>query len=238
MIKGEHTMRALLKQHLTPVQLSKLKHSARTFRGYAFPVIPFFHASLYQCHLTLKNLFAWCLQKGYYTPLFLSQVHARPVQLQLYSGMPQILGQLRISLGDDCRISGISTLCGRVWGHETPELIIGKNVDIGWQNTLAVGRKIQIDDNVRLAGKVFLAGFPGHPLNPYDRAAGEPDLSHQVGDIHLCRNVWLGTGVMVMAGVTIGENSIIAAGSVVTKDIPSGVLAGGNPARIIKQLEY
>ena len=111
-------------------------------------------------------------------------------------------------------------------------------MDIGWQNTLAVGRIIRIDDNVRLAGKVFLAGFPGHPLDPDARAQGKPDTEQQIGDIHLCRNVWLGTGVMVMAGVTIGEGSVIAAGSVVTKDIPPGVLAGGNPARVLKQLEY
>jgi len=49
-------------------------------------------------------------------------------------------------------------------------------------------------------------------------------------------NVWLATGVTVLAGVTIGRNSIIAAGSVVTKDIPSNVIAAGVPAKVVKQL--
>ncbi|OAN16817.1 acetyltransferase [Photobacterium jeanii] len=231
-------MRALLKQHLTPSQFATLKQGVARLRTTAFPVIPGVHHLLYHCHQLLTQSWHTFWQKCYFTPLFLSQLKHAPKQVQLYSGMPQLLGQLDVDLGEQCRISGVSTWCGRAWSAQSPQLIIGHNVDIGWQNTLAVGDRIQIDDNVRLAGRVFLAGFPGHPFDPQARAAGEPDLASQVGTIHLCRNAWLGTGVMVMAGVTIGENSVIAAGSVVTKDIPSNVLAGGNPARVIKTLEY
>ncbi|GHE20262.1 hypothetical protein GCM10017767_07830 [Halomonas urumqiensis] len=59
--------------------------------------------------------------------------------------------------------------------------------------------------------------------------AGEP--------ITIEDNVWLGGGVIVLAGVTIGENSVIGAGAVVTKDIPANVVAVGNPARVIKALD-
>jgi len=231
-------MRTLIKQHLSPTNILTLKAIQLKIRSFSLPCIPVLHLPLYHLHLAINGIIHCILQKCYFTPMFISQLNHRPHSLQLDVGMPQILGDLEISLGEQCRISGISTWCGRVWGNNKPQLIIGNNVDIGWQNTLAVGTKIQLDDNVRLAGKVFLAGFPGHPMEPHARAIGKPDTEQQIGDIHLCRDVWLGTGVMVMAGVTIGAGSIVAAGSIVTKDLPSGVLAGGNPARIIKTLEF
>ncbi|WEM42570.1 acyltransferase [Photobacterium sp. DA100] len=231
-------MRAFVKAHLAPSHLALLKNWLRQLRGSYFPCIPVVHRCMYQLHLAVKQSLHCILQKGYFTPMFISRLANRPRQLHLACGMPQVLGPLDIQIGEQCRLSGIATYCGRAWGQQKPRLIVGNNVDIGWQNTLAVGRTIRIDDNVRLASQVFLAGFPGHPIDPIARAAGQPDTEGQVGDIHLCRNAWLGTGVMVMAGVTIGEGSVIAAGSVVTKDIPPGVLAGGNPARVIKPLEY
>ena len=117
-----------------------------------------------------------------------------------------------------------------------PRLEIGDNVDVGWQTTIAAGRTVRLGHNVRIAGRAFLAGYPGHPLDPEDRANGLPDTDEQIGDIVLEDDVWLATGVTVCAGVTIGQGSVIAAGSVVTKDIPPGVLAGGVPARVIKEI--
>ncbi|ELR64120.1 Acetyltransferase SypM [Photobacterium marinum] len=231
-------MRTLIKQHLSPAQIAPLKTLLQQLRGCYLPCIPLLHRSLYHLHLAISRSFHCILQKSYFTPMFISRLSNRPKQLQLDCGMPQILGDLDIHIGEQCRLSGVATFCGRVWGQKKPQLIIGNNVDIGWQNTLAIGTQIRIDDNVRLASKIFLAGFPGHPVDPVARAEGKPDTEQQIGDIHLCRDVWLGTGVMVMAGVTIGAGSIIAAGSVVTQDIPPGVLAGGNPAQIIKPLEF
>ena len=145
-------------------------------------------------------------------------------------------GPLSIRLGDHCRISGKVTITGRSAGRAKPQLTIGSNVDIGWMNTLAVGRNISIGDNVRLAGQCFLAGYPGHPIDARARAAGLPDEDSQVGDITLEKDVWLATGVSVMAGVTIGEGTIVAAGSVVTHSLPAFVLAGGVPAKVIRPL--
>ena len=90
---------------------------------------------------------------------------------------------------------------------------------------------------MRIAGRAFLAGYPGHPLNAQDRAAGCPDTDDQIGDIVLEDDVWLGTGVSVMAGVTIGKGTVVAAGSVVTRSLPPGVVAAGMPARIVRTLE-
>lgn len=88
-----------------------------------------------------------------------------------------------------------------------------------------IGSDVQIGPNVQLL-------TPTHPLDAEPRRdkweAAEPIT---IGD-----NVWLGGGVIVLPGVSIGENSVVGAGSVVTKDLPAGVLAVGNPARVIRKI--
>ncbi len=178
---------------------------------------------------TLTRFFLW-------TPLFKGRLKKGGKGLYLYNGMPFVSGPVEISIDENCRISGQSTFSGRTSSLYSPILKIGKNVDIGWQTTIAVGQHIIIKDNVRIAGRAFLAGYPGHPLNYTHRIQGLPDHDNQVDDIVLENNVWLATGVFVMAGVTIGEGTVVAAGSVVTKNLPPYVLAGGVPARVLREL--
>lgn len=72
-----------------------------------------------------------------------------------------------------------------------------------------------------------------HPLDPVERSSGrEYGIPVRIGD-----DVWIGGGALILPGVTIGNRAIIASGAVVTKDVPSDVVVGGNPARIIKQLK-
>jgi acetyltransferase-like isoleucine patch superfamily enzyme len=204
-------------------------------RDFSFPVIPVVHRALYSAHVSVKQIFAETGRILWFTPLFKSRLIHPPRKLYLYSGLPLILGHLQISIGEGSRISGQSTFSGRS-STPNPQLIIGKNVDIGWQTSIAVGTRVIIHDDVRLAGRAFLAGYPGHPLNNEDRAKGLPDLETQIGDIILEQGVWLATGVTVSAGVTIGKGTIVAAGSVVTKSLPPFVLAAGVPAQIIRSV--
>ncbi|MER6911101.1 sugar O-acetyltransferase [Streptomyces sp. NPDC000594] len=91
---------------------------------------------------------------------------------------------------------------------------------------ITIGSDVQIGPNVQLL-------TPAHELDTERRRAGwEKGLPITIGD-----NVWLGGGVIVCPGVTIGENTVVGAGSVVTKDLPAGVLAVGNPARVIRVLD-
>jgi maltose O-acetyltransferase len=90
---------------------------------------------------------------------------------------------------------------------------------------ITIGDDVQIGPNVQLL-------TPTHPLDPdLRRAKWEAAEPITIED-----NVWLGGGVIVLPGVTIGENSVIGAGAVVTKDVPPNVVAGGNPARVIRTL--
>ncbi|MEG1029605.1 MAG: sugar O-acetyltransferase, partial [Brevundimonas sp.] len=73
---------------------------------------------------------------------------------------------------------------------------------------------------------------PEHPLDAAERRSGvESARPIRIGD-----DVWIGGGAVVLAGVTVGDRSVIGAGSVVTKDVPADVVVAGNPARIIKRL--
>ncbi|WP_434354797.1 acyltransferase [Parasalinivibrio latis] len=192
---------------------------------------------LYVVYTTLRNLGSATLRVCWWTPLFKGRLSCCGKNLYLYGGLPFVSGPLDISVGNSSRISGQTTFSGRCSIKEPPKLHIGNNVDVGWQTTIAVGTQVYLGDNVRIAGRAFLCGYPGHPLNPLDRAKGLPEEDHQARDIVLEKDVWLGTGVTVMAGVLIGQGTVVAAGSVVTKSLPTMVLAGGNPAKVIRHLD-
>ncbi|WP_028118046.1 acyltransferase [Ferrimonas senticii] len=201
-------------------------------RGWQLPPIKLLYMPLLWLYQGSSQLLATLMRLLLWTPMWRVQIQGGE-GLYLYSGLPQKLGPVAISMGKSCRMSGVSTVCGR----PDSQLTVGNNVDIGWQNTIAVGSKVVLEDNVRLAPKVLLAGYPGHPLAAEARAQGLPELPQQAAPIVLERDVWIGTGAVVIAGVTIGAGSVVAAGSVVTKSMPAGVLIGGNPAQVIRALE-
>lgn len=209
---------------------------AKGVRRIEMPVVRPIHGPLYHGWTAGAHAIAAIVRVLWWTPLFKARLAGPAPGLYLYGGLPVVMGPLRIELGRNCRVSGQTTFSGRAADDAAPELVVGDNVDIGWQTTIAVGRRVVLGDNVRIAGRAFLAGYPGHPLDAAARAAGEPDTPDQVGDVVLERDVWLATGVTVMAGVRIGRGTVVAAGSVVTKDLPAGVLAGGVPARVIRPI--
>ena len=106
---------------------------------------------------------------------------------------------------------------------------IGKNVFINFDCVFLDLGRITIEDGVFIAPKVSLL-TEGHPLSPENRH------SLTVGSIHLKRNAWIGANATITQGVTIGENSVVAAGAVVTKDVPDNMVVGGIPAKIIRTL--
>jgi acetyltransferase-like isoleucine patch superfamily enzyme len=87
---------------------------------------------------------------------------------------------------------------------------------------------ITVGDGVLFAPKVNLVTI-GHPLNPAERRATF------TSPIVIGNGVWIGVGATVMPGVTIGENAVVAAGAVVTKDVPPNTVVGGVPAKVIKK---
>ena len=202
------------------------------------PPIRLVHVPLYILISGTSGFLFYLVRAFYWKPVFVSRLSNRPRRMNLDGrGMPQVIGPLKITMGNDCRVSAQVTLSGRTAGATQPELIIGNNVGLSWQTGIYIGRKVIIGNNVRIGGQGTLAGYPGHPIDAAARARGEPDADDQARDIVLEDDVWLARGVIVNAGVTIGRGTIVAAGSVVTRDLPAGVLAGGVPAKIIKEID-
>lgn len=93
------------------------------------------------------------------------------------------------------------------------------------------GRHVHIGDNTMFGPNVVIA-TAGHPILPELRARG---LQFNL-PVHIGSNVWIGGGSQIMPGVTIGDDTVIGAGSVVTRDIPSGVVAVGVPCRVVREI--
>lgn len=107
----------------------------------------------------------------------------------------------------------------------------GNHVFANFNLTMVDDCRIDVGDHVLFAPNVTLATAT-HPIHPELRSEqGQYNLPIKIG-----RNVWIGANSTVLPGVTIGENSVIGAGSVVTKDIPANVVAVGNPCRVMRPI--
>jgi galactoside O-acetyltransferase len=114
------------------------------------------------------------------------------------------------------------------------EIIFGKNISSN--NNLKIicdKSKIEIGDNVLLGYNVHMIDSDFHGILPDQRLSDD----YKFAPICIKKNVFIGSDVTILKGVTIGENSVVANGSVVTKSFPENVIIAGNPARIIKNID-
>ena len=145
---------------------------------------------------------------------------------RLQSRRQELLKQLFAEVGENCYIE--SPYFAN-WGGRNVHL--GSNIYANAGLKLVDDTHIYIGDCTMLGPNVVIA-TAGHPIEPSLRSKGmQYNLPVRIG-----RNCWLGAGVIVMPGVTIGDNSVIGAGSVVTKDIPAGVIAVGNPCKVMREI--
>ena len=108
---------------------------------------------------------------------------------------------------------------------------VGENFFANYNLTVLDVARVRIGANAQIAPNVSIY-TAGHPIHPDSRNSGyEYGIDVTIGD-----NVWLGGNACVMPGVTIGNNVVIGAGSVVTKDIPDNVIAVGNPCRVVREI--
>lgn len=131
--------------------------------------------------------------------------------------------------GQYCRIEAGSTT------SKQPSLIIGKSVQINDRCHIAALSSIEISDNVLIASNVFITDHDHGDTSLESLQISPAQRKLKYSPVKIEKNVWVGQNVVILKGVTIGESSIIAAGSVVTRNIPPFCVAAGIPATILKQ---
>lgn len=154
--------------------------------------------------------------------------------LKQYNDIPHVqlkerekkLKEMLAEVGDGCYIESpfFSNFGGR-------HVHLGKDVYANFNLTLVDDTHIYIGDRTMIGPNVTIA-TAGHPILPQLRQQG---LQYNM-PVHIGKNCWLGAGVIVLPGVSIGDNSVIGAGSVVTRDIPANVVAVGNPCRVMRSI--
>jgi acetyltransferase-like isoleucine patch superfamily enzyme len=150
-------------------------------------------------------------------------------------GLIKIGKNFSANSGTNCNPIGGDSILRLITFKPQASLIIGDNVGIS-NSTIVCWNKIEIQNNVVIGGGVKIWDTNFHSLNPEIRLSGN-DNDIKTAPIYIGENVFIGGSSIILKGVSIGKNSIIAAGSVVNKSIPPNVIAGGNPCEIIKQIE-
>ena len=138
----------------------------------------------------------------------------------------QLLREMLAEVGENCYIE--PPLHSNFGGHHVH---LGRNVYANFNLTLVDDTHIYIGDCTMMGPNVTIA-TAGHPVLPELREKG---YQYNV-PVHIGRNCWLGAGMIVLPGVTIGDNTVIGAGSVVTRDIPANVVAVGSPCRVLREI--
>ena len=142
-----------------------------------------------------------------------------------------VFGRGDIVLGNDVKVDG---KCGFSFSRrytDHPTLVIGDHTTIAHDCSFTVAKSITIGRHCMIASGVWMFDSNGHPTDPAARLAGLPPPEHEVKPIVVGDNVWIGRHCYIFPGVTIGENSIVSAGSVVMTDVPPNTIVAGYPAR-------
>lgn len=147
----------------------------------------------------------------------------RPSELDKRSEM---LKEMFAEIGENCYIEPPfhSNWAGR-------HVHFGKNIYANFNLTLVDDTHIFVGDFTMFGPNVTVA-TAGHPILPELREQGY----QYNAPVHIGKNCWIGAGAIILPGITIGDNVVVGAGSVVTKDLPSNVVAVGNPCKVLRQV--
>lgn len=206
----------------------------------ASKILDFFGSLLYAIYPNKVISFFRKLDKRIYSSFIVNRFKEHGDNC-LISKTARIIGGKQILIGNSVRIDNgsiVSTWSEYGGEHYTPQLNIGDGVHISDYCHISCINSITIENNVLLGKKVLINDNAHGITDNYSHLNIPPEkrpLSSK-GKIHISENVWIGEGASILAGVTIGQGSIIGTNAVVTKDIPPYSIAVGIPAKVIKNI--
>lgn len=214
-----------------------LKHARtvrRQLRGVRLPVIRPLVAVVHAVLVIVRSVVRFLVRFFIREPYFRYRCTRVGERLHLQGAVPQILGNGRIVIGNDVTVGNHNTwdLAYNVAG--TPELVIGDRVSVNYRCMMSVASGVRIGEDTMIAGNVRIFDNISHPVSPLRRLNHERINQDETTPVVIGKNCWIGMSSIILRGVTIGDNSIVAAGSVVTKSVPPNTIVAGSPAVVIK----
>lgn len=187
---------------------------------------------LYTERLLRHLIWHWIINKFYYEPMMRYRCTQVGKNIQTDGDIPLIVGEGDIIIGDNVFLG-----CKGAWfligtGYNRPRLIIGSNTTINYRTVISVAKEVRIGNNCAIAEETKIFDNNSHSLDYENRDMRKEDIAA----ISIADHVWIGMNSIIMKGVTIGKGAVVAAGSVVTKDVPDLTVAAGNPAKLIKRI--
>jgi acetyltransferase-like isoleucine patch superfamily enzyme len=173
------------------------------------------------------------LNKFYYEPMLRSRCTAVGKKVRTDGDIPLIVGSGRIIIGDNVHIGNHGAWIVAPNIFDNPELIIGSHCSINYWTVISVEQRVEIGDHCAIAGKTMIFDNSSHGIHFEN---GRQMTRDDVAPVKIEDHVWIGTGSLILKGVTIGKGAVVGAASVVTKDIPPRTIVAGNPARIVKEI--
>jgi acetyltransferase-like isoleucine patch superfamily enzyme len=187
--------------------------------------------------IAVRSLYYFVARVFVCEPLF--KAYCREYGRNLHTGvfLHWVQGRGDIILGDDVTLDGKISIVFAARYCDRPTLRVGSGSGINHNASFVVGRQIAIGACCRIASGVAVFDVSGHPADPEARRAGRPPTPDEVKPVAIGDNVWIGRNAIIHPGVTIGDDSVVSAGSVVMSDVPAMSLVAGNPARKIGSLD-
>lgn len=201
-------------------------------RDFKLPVPNILGSFFWHERMLRHGVWHWLKNKFYYEPMLRYRCAVTGKNVRCDGDVPLILGNGKIFIGNNVFVGnqGAWILVPNLF--ETPTLIIGDNSSINYRTVISVEQRVEIGNNCQIAEETKIFDNNSHAVDWRDRRMTPKDTA----PIIIEDNVWIGMNSIILKGVRIGQGSVVAAGAVVTKDVPAQVIVGGNPAKIIKKI--
>jgi len=199
----------------------------------------YFHLSygkrigLFLFNLRVVVIYTWklFLKAVWYEPLLRARCTRVGRKLMLYGPIPWIVGEGGIEIGDDVELMKDMLISFASHPEKQRTLRIGDHVSIGVGARFSVAESISIGSHTMIGTNCFIYDNDGHPIDPEARRRRDRAPLEEIKPVMLEGDNWVGNDCVICKGVTIGQGSIVGAGSLVRRSVPPYTIVAGNPAR-------